>query len=85
MKSAFEKLDMSMKNITLELAKHSEVHPKYKKLLNTLAQQYFACQTLFNLSKDDDNIVYIFKYADMDEIKTILTNTGYLEQNKQRL
>ena len=49
MENAFEKLDKSMKNITLELAKYSEVHPEYQKLLNALAQQYLAYQTLLAL------------------------------------
>ena len=83
MENAFEKLDKSMKNITLELAKYSEVHPEYQKLLNALAQQYLACQTLLALADDGINNTYFFKYADMDGIKTILTNAGYLEQGKK--
>ena len=82
MEKALEKLDMSMKNITLRLMEYSEVHPEYKKLLSTLAQQYFASQVLLDLS-NSDNIVYLFKYADIDGIKTILTNAGYLEQEKK--
>ena len=83
MEKALEKLDMSMKNLTLDLVKYREDDVRYQQILNAIAQQYQACKTLLALSKDDINEPYFFKYTDMGQIETLLTNAGYLEQGKK--
>lgn len=35
------------------------------------------------LSQDNINNIYYFKYADIGNIKTLLTNAGYLEQSSK--
>lgn len=80
MNQALEKLDKSMKSLCLELMKYREDDPHYQQALSALAQQYQACSTLMSLAEDDRNNVYYFKYSDMEDIKSLLTNAGYLEQ-----
>lgn len=84
MDQALEKLDKSMKHCCLELMKYREDDPHYQQILSTLAQQYQACSTLMALAQDDVNYTYYFKYSDMDGIKSLLTNAGYLEQQKAK-
>lgn len=83
MNQAFEKLDMSMKNLYLELIKYREDDPHYQRTLSELARQYQACKTLMVLSQDDINNIYYFKYTDIGNIETLLTNAGYLEQSSK--
>lgn len=83
MDKALEKLDMSMKKLTLDLVKYKEDGIRYHQTLKSIFQQYQACKTLLDLAKDDINNPYFFKYADMDEIETLLSNAGYLEQPKK--
>lgn len=83
MEKALEKLDMSMKNLTLDLVKYREDDVRYQQTLNAIAQQYQTCKTLLDLAKDDINEPYFFKYTDMGQIETLLSNAGYLEQPKK--
>ncbi len=46
-------------------------------------QQYQACKVLLALGQDDINNTYYFKYSDMGDIETILTNAGYIEKTKK--
>ncbi len=83
MNQALETLDKSMKNLSLELMKYKEDDPHYQQALSALAQQYQACKTLMTLAQDRINNSYFFKYSDMSEIETLLTNAGYLEQSSK--
>ncbi len=80
MNQALEKLDKSMNHLCLYLMKYREDDPRYQQILSALAQQYQACSTLMSLAQDDMNNVYNFKYSDIGDIKSLLTNAGYLEQ-----
>ncbi len=80
MNQALETLDKSMKNLSLELMKYREDDPRYQQALSALAQQYQACKTLMTLAQDDISNSYFFKYSDIGDIETLLTNAGYLEQ-----
>ena len=42
-----------------------------------------ACKVLLALVEDDINNTFYFKYSDMGDIETILTNAGYIEKNKK--
>ena len=83
MNQAFEKLDKSMKDLCLELIKYREDDQHYQQALSELARKYQACNTLMALSQDNINNIYYFKYADIGNIKTLLTNAGYLEQSSK--
>ena len=83
MNQALETLDKSMKKLSLELMLCREDDPHYQQILSTLAQQYQACKTLMTLAQDDINNPYFFKYSDMGDIETLLTNAGYLEQSSK--
>ena len=71
---------ISMKKLCLELMKYREGDPHYQQILSVLAQQYQAFNILMALNQDKTNNIYYFKYADMGNIKSLLTNTCYLEQ-----
>lgn len=88
MSQSLEKLDSSMKQLTLDLMKldlmnYEENNPKYQKILNSLNQQYQACKVLLALENDAFHENYCFKQADINAIETILTNTGYIEESKK--
>lgn len=83
MSQSLEKLDISMKQLTLDLMKYREDNPKYQQTLNSLNQQYQACKVLLALGQDDINNTYYFKYSNMGDIETILTNAGYIEKTKK--
>ena len=83
MNQALETLDKSMKNLSLELMKYREDDPRYQQALSALAQQYQACKTLMTLAQDDISNSYFFKYSDIGDIETLLTNAGYLEQSSK--
>ncbi len=78
-----EKMDKSMKILSENLMRYGKDTPIYQKSLNNLAAQYQACKILLKLADDGINNTYYFKYADFDEIETILANAGYLEQPKK--
>lgn len=79
MKEELEKLDASMGYICKKIALMDENIPDYTSLLDTLAQQYKKFLMLVSKigMKEPD---YIIKYANLDDIKNILTSKGYLEQ-----
>ena len=78
-----DKLDKSMKQLTLDLAKYTESDPKYQQTLNLLNQQYQVCKMLLALKDDRINNTYYFKYSNIGDIVTILTNAGYIEKSKK--
>ena len=78
MKKALEKLDMSMKQLVLELQAGNE-DPM---ILSTLNEQYHACKVLLALGDDGINNTYYFKYSNMNDIELILTNAGYINKSK---
>ena len=82
MEQVLEKLDMSMKELTLDLVKYKEDSPMYQKALVTLAKVYQAFNSAYDLT-DNKNVPYYIKYADIEGIKTLLTNAGYLEESKK--
>ena len=83
MSQQLEKIDKSMKQLTLDLTKYGESDPKYQQILNSLNQQYQACKVLLALGDDGINDTYYFKYSDVGDIETILTNAGYIEESKK--
>lgn len=78
MKKALEKLDMSMKQLVLELQSGKE-DPM---ILSTLNEQYHACKVLLALGDDGINNTYYIKYSNMNDIELILTNAGYINKSK---
>ncbi len=73
-----------MKELTLELIKYQEDTPMYQKALVTLAKVYQAFNSAYDLAATDNmNIPYYIKYSDIEGIKTLLTNAGYLEESKK--
>ena len=84
MEQVLEKLDMAMKILTLDLVKYKEDSPIYQKALVTLANVYQAFNSAYDLAATDNkNVPYYIKYADIEGIKTLLTNAGYLEESKK--
>ena len=83
MSQALEKLDKSMKQLTLDLMKYRESDPEYQPLLNSLNEQYQACKVLLTLKDDGINDTYYFKYSNINDIETLLSNAGYIEQSKK--
>lgn len=84
MEQVLEKLDMAMKVLTLDLVKYKEDSPMYQKALVTLAKVYQAFNSAYDLAATDNiNVQYYIKYADIEGIKTLLTNAGYLEESKK--
>lgn len=84
MEQTLEKLDRAMKELTLELIKYQEDTPMYQKALVTLAKVYQAFNYAYDLAATDNmNIPYYIKYSDIEGIKTLLTNAGYLEESKK--
>mgnify|MGYP000216796375 CR=1 FL=1 len=84
MEQTLEKLDRAMKELTLELIKYQEDTPMYQKALVTLAKVYQAFNSAYDLAATDNmNIPYYIKYSDIEGIKTLLTNAGYLEESKK--
>ena len=84
MKQILERLDISMKELTLNLIKYQENSPMYKETLDTLAKLYQAFNSAYALAQTNNmNVPYYIKYADVEMIKTLLTNAGYLEQPKK--
>ena len=84
MEQTLEKLDRAMKELTLELIKYQEDTPMYQKALVTLAKVYQAFNSAYDLAATDNmNIPYYIKYSDIEGIKTLLTNGGYLEESKK--
>ena len=85
MEQVLKKLDISMKELTLDLAKYKKDSPMYQKTLVTLAKVYQAFNSAYNLAATTDNlnVPYYIKYADIEGIKTLLTNAGYLEESKK--
>lgn len=81
MRQELEKLDISMKNLCLELMKHDEDSITYKQLINELANQYHSCKTLCDMLEDEN---FYFKYASLEDINTLLANAGYLEQLEKK-
>lgn len=77
------KLDKSMKQLTLDLAKYPEFDPKYQQTLNLLNQQYQYCKMILALKDDGINNTYYFKYSNIGDIETILTNAGYIKKSKK--
>ena len=80
MNEKLKKLDVSMKQLTLDLMKYKESDQEYHQTLNSLNKQYQACKVLLALADDGMNNPYYFKCADIGDIETILTNAGYIEQ-----
>ena len=85
MEQVLEKLDMSMKELTLDLVKYKEDSPMHQKALVTLAKVYQAFNSAYDFlaATDNKNVPYYIKYADIEGIKTLLTNAGYLEESKK--
>ena len=83
MEQVLEKLDMAMKILTLDLVKYKEDSPMYQKALVTLAKVYLAFNSAYDFAATDKNVPYYIKYADIERIKTLLTNAGYLEESKK--
>ena len=84
MEQTLEKLDRAMKELTLQLASFKEDSPMYQKALVTLAKVYQAFNSAYDLAATDNmNIPYYIKYSDIEGIKTLLTNAGYLEESKK--
>ena len=86
MEQILEKLDLSMKELTLDLVKNQNQKgtPVYQKTLATLATLYQAFNAAYDLASTKNiNIPYYTKYADIEGIKTLLTNAGYLDQPKK--
>ena len=84
MEQILERLDLSMKELTLYLEKHQEASPLYQKALVTLAKVYQAFDSAYNVMITNRIYTpYYIKYADMEEIKALLTNAGYLEEPKK--
>ena len=84
MEQVLEKLDKAMKELTLVLVKYKEDSPMYQKALVTLANVYQAFNSAYDLAATDNiNVPYYIKYADIERIKTLLTNAGYLEESKK--
>ncbi len=84
MEQILEKLDMAMKELTLDLIKYQENSLMYQKSLDTLGKVYQAFNSVYDLATTDNiNTPYYIKYADIDGIKTLLTNAGYLEESKR--
>ena len=84
MEQTLEKLDRAMKELTLELIKYQEDTPMYQKALVTLAKVYQAFNSAYDLAATGNkNVPYYIKYADIEGIKTLLTNAGYLEESKK--
>ena len=56
----------------------------YQKALVTLAKVYQAFNLAYDLAATDNkNVPYYIKYVDIEGIKTLLTNAGYLEESKK--
>ena len=83
MEQILENLDLSMKELTLDLVKYQKGTPVYQKSLATLAKLYRAFNAAYDLALTKNiNIPYYTKYADIEGIKTLLTSAGYLDQPK---
>ena len=84
MEQIFEELDMSMKELTLDLKKYKEDSPMYQMILTTLDKFYRLFILFYDLEvRDNINVPYFIKNADIEEIKTLLTNAGYLEKSEK--
>ena len=84
MEQVLEELDIFMKELTLDLVKYKKDSPMYQEVLVTLAKVYQAFNSAYDLAAIDNiNVPYYIKYADIEEIKTLLTNAGYLEESKK--
>ena len=74
-----DRLDISMKKITLDLIAHREEDPRCEQTLDALNNLYQMAIKVLNLKRNDK---YTFVYSDLEQIKTILTNAGYIEKSK---
>ena len=82
MNRTLERLDSSMKNLTLNLTKYREDDYRYQETLKALADQYQVYKEILQ-QEDNINNLYCFKYADIAYIESILLNTGYIEKSKK--
>ncbi|CCY94215.1 unknown [Firmicutes bacterium CAG:884] len=74
-----DRLDISMKKITLDLIAYREEDPRCEQTLDALNNLYQIAIKVLNLKRNDK---YTFVYSDLEQIKTILTNAGYIEKSK---
>lgn len=81
----FSKLDSSMKETLLELAKYKSGLPISQELLTELSMQYEACQEFSEWARSQGvDEPYIFKQTDIGIVKSILLENGYLNEPKKR-
>ena len=74
-----DRLDISMKKLTLDLIVYREEDPRYEQTLDALNNLYQMAIKVLKLKRNDK---YTFVYSDLEQIKTILTNAGYIEKTK---
>ena len=83
MNKELEKLDLSMKELYLQIVKFHKDSPQYQKLVSVLAKEYEKFETLIDLTDNGMNHQYYIKYSDIEKIKYLLIINGYLKGNKK--
>lgn len=81
-----EALDVSMKNLYLELTKYDKDidDPRYEDTLKELFEQYQKSIELISSAKSDIYETYCFKYSNIEQIENLLTNEGLIEKPKAK-
>lgn len=78
------RLDICMKELTLEMGKYVETDSTYKELAGILVKLYLSFKSIYeDVSSKTDNEAYFLEYANIDQVKKILMNAFWFAPTKE--